>query len=78
MVSFNDFIDYVWSFYNTKDGIYPLEGITKDQVIEASWLYLQMCNYPSFPTFNWGDGDSLDREHVRDIIIDKYNLTWSS
>ena len=69
MVSFNDFIDYVWSFYNTKDGIYPLEGITKDQVIEASWLYLQMCNYPSFPTFNWGDGDTLDREHVRDIIL---------
>ena len=22
----------------------------------------------------WGDGDSLDRERVRDILLDEYNL----
>ena len=38
-------------------------------ILEASWLYLQMCCYPSMPEYSWGDGDSLDREHVRDIIL---------
>ena len=69
MSNLQEFIDYVWSFYNTEDGLYPIEGITANMVVEASWLYLQMCKYPSFPEYSWVDGDSLDREHVRDIII---------
>jgi len=28
-----------------------------------------MCTYPSMPEYSWGDGDSLDREHVRDILL---------
>ena len=28
-----------------------------------------MCCYESIPEYSWGDGDSLDREHVRDIIL---------
>ena len=28
-----------------------------------------MCTYPAFPNYQWGDGDTLDREHVRDIIL---------
>ena len=39
-------------------------------ILEASWLYLQMCCYPSQPEYEWGDGDSLDRERVRDIILE--------
>ena len=69
MIEFKDFIDYVWSFYNTEDGLYPIKGITKEIILEASWLYLQMCAYPSQPEYSWGDGDSLDRERVRDIIL---------
>ena len=69
MIEFKDFIDYVWSFYNTKDGLYPIEGITKLKILDASWLYLQMCCYPSMPEYSWGDGDTLDRENVRDIIL---------
>ena len=69
MSDLQEFIDYVWSFYNTKDGLYPIEGITKPMILEASWLYLQMCAYPSQPEYSWGDGDTLDREHVRDIIL---------
>ena len=38
-------------------------------ILDASWLYLQMCCYPSMPEYSWGDGDTLDREHVRDIIL---------
>ena len=69
MTNLQEFIDYVWSFYNTKDGLYPIEGITKPMILEASWLYLQMCCYPSMPEYSWGDGDTVDREHVRDIIL---------
>ena len=54
---------------NTEDGLYPIEGITKQMILDASWLYLQMCAYPSQPEYSWGDGDSLDREHVRDNIL---------
>ena len=37
------------------------------------------------PTFNdnnsyytWGDGDSLDRERVRDIILEQPQFVWSN
>ena len=53
-----------------RDRLYPIEGITKPMILEASWLYLQMCCYPSQPEYEWGDGDSLDRERVRDIILE--------
>jgi len=70
-----DFIDYVWSFYGEhEDTLYPMKGLTKKMIAEASWIHLQMCCYPSFPYITWGDGDSIDRERVRDIIIDKFNL----
>ena len=74
MSDLQEFIDYVWSFYNTKDGLYPIQGITKEMILESSWLYLQMCTYPAFPNMNWGDGDTVDRERVRDIILEKYQL----
>ena len=71
----DDFIDYVWSFYGEhEDTLYPMKGLTKKMIAEASWIHLQMCCYPSFPYITWGDGDSIDRERVRDIIIDKFNL----
>ena len=47
MSEFFEFIDYVWSFYGANDALYPIQGLTKNQVMEASWLYLQMCCYPS-------------------------------
>ena len=69
MCDLQEFLDYVWSFYNTDNGLYPIEGITKEIILDASWLYLQMCCYSSMPEYSWGDGDTLDREHVRDIIL---------
>jgi hypothetical protein len=75
----DDFIDYVWSFYGEhEDTLYPMKGLTKKMIAEASWIHLQMCCYPSFPYITWGDGDSIDRERVRDILIDKFNLKWSN
>ncbi len=76
MSDFFEFIDYVWSFYGADDALYPIKGLTKAQVMEASWLYLQCCCYPSQPEMTWGDGDSLDRERVRDILLQapQFNL----
>ena len=67
--TFTEFADYVWEFYSPKSDLYPIKGLTKKDILEASWLYLQMCCYPSMPEYEWGDGDSLDREHVRDILL---------
>ena len=74
----DDFTDYVWSFYGADDALYPIKGLTRRMIAEASFLYLQMCCYPSFPEYSWGDGDSTDREHVRDILLEKFNLTWGN
>ena len=75
----DDFTDYVWSFYGSDaDALYPIKGLTRKMIAEASFLYLQMCCYPSFPEYTWGDGDSLDREHVRDILLEKFNLSWGN
>ena len=61
MTNLQEFVDYVWSFYGEhSDTIYPIKGLTKKDILEASWLYLQMCCYPSMPEYSWGDGDSLD------------------
>ena len=70
MSNLQEFIDYVWAFYNPQSELYPIKGLTKKDILEASWLYLQMCCYPSQPEYTWGDGDSLDRERVRDIILE--------
>ena len=76
MSDFFEFIDYVWSFYGSNDALYHIKGLTKAQVMEASWMYLQTCCYPSQPEIEWGDGDSLDRERVRDILLQapQFNL----
>ena len=64
------FVDYVWSFYGEHDDtLYPIKGLTKRMIEEATFLYLQMCTYPSIPEYTWGDGDTTDREHVRDILL---------
>ena len=59
------FYDYVLSFYGD-DGIYKI-GATRDMVMEATQKYISSgancC------------GDSFDREHVRDIMLNDYGLT---
>ena len=29
-------------------------------------------------TYTWGGGDSLDRERVRDILLQNYNFQWTN
>ena len=66
MNNFTDFIDYVFSFYGD-GGLYDQKR-TKEQISFALLTYLDECN----DTMSWGDGDSLDRERVRDYMNDIY------
>lgn len=56
----NTFIDYVMSFYGS-NGIYDIKA-TRDEVTKATNI-LQIIKGTEF------EGDSIDREQVRDIIL---------
>ncbi len=63
----SEFVDYVMSFYgDCPDAIYDY-CFTKDEVIDALAIRLTDDKY-DYLDF---DGDSIDREVVRDIVLDK-------
>jgi len=78
------FRNYVLSFY-AYDGIYPIENLTVTKVEFAIQSYLSRIsacdsvdsgrgsakNKTAYSYAGWGDGDSLDRERVRDIILEQ-------
>ena len=67
-----EFVDYVYSFYgDKKDALYPM-GVTKSDILGATYDYLHAVNQVNDDKFTWGDGDSLDRERVRDILVIRY------
>ena len=70
----SNFISYVDSFYNVKSGIYPIKGLTLKMIIAAVYKYYHDICDGNWIT--WGGGDSLDRERVRDIILEDNNLEW--
>ena len=61
------FVDYVYSFYG-RDGVYPL-GVTREQISASTMRYISMLEPDEFC------GDSIDRERVRDIMIDDFDLS---
>ena len=69
-----DFVSYVDSFYNEKNGIYPIKGMTNEMVLDATKKYIASLT----DEVTWGGGDSLDRERVRDIILENNNVKWSA
>lgn len=64
----NDFIGYVMSFYGP-DGLYPM-GANRTVVRKATNDLIRICKIKG-QSFC---GDSFDREQVRDLLFDKYNL----
>ena len=80
MNSLNEFIDYVWSFYGNEDPLYPIKGLTKKDILDAFNTYIERFEKGDieYVHYNWGGGDSLDRERVRDIILENPKFTWSS
>ena len=79
-----DFMEYVWSFYGEHDDtLYPIKGLTKGDIFNAILTYrdrIIQAENDKNPYCSWGDGDSLDRERVRDIILEQPQFTssWSS
>ena len=75
-----DFVDYVDSFYGLNDPIYPMTykdtglPLTKVDILGATEKYLSKCADDNEKLCEWGDGDSIDRERVRDILLDEFNL----
>jgi hypothetical protein len=65
----NHFIDYVMSFYSA-DGIYPITGINRTLVRKATNDVIRIAKIKEQEFC----GDSIDRELVRDLLIDKYKL----
>ena len=80
MNSLQEFVDYVWAFYNPQSELYPIKGLTKQDIFDAFYVYkhrlLKASNTPN-NNYTWGYGDSLDRERVRDIILELPQFSWS-
>ena len=72
--NWNDFIEYVYSFYGAPDALYPM-GVTREQIAYATLTYLDAIAHYDSETYSWGNGDSLDRERVRDILKQRYAIT---
>jgi len=65
----NDFIDYVMSFYGPGE-LYPIQGINRTIVRKATNDLIRIAKIKG----QLFCGDSVDREQVRDLLIDKYKL----
>ena len=75
--SLQEFIDYVWSFYSPDSDLYPIKGLTKKDIFDAFNVYVSRIESNNNDLYSWGYGDSLDRERVRDIILEKPQFVWS-
>ena len=77
-----DFVKYVDSFYGVNDPLYPMMNVETKQplntvdIYRATENYLSMCSDDSIENCTWGDGDSLDKERVRDILLEEYNYKF--
>ena len=84
MFSIDEFVDYVWEFYNPNSDLYPIKGLTVEDVFYALGVYQERIKVAESNngrwfnvSYSWGGGDSLDRERVRDIILDQPQFVWS-
>lgn len=56
----NEFVEYVASFYS-EGGIYDIKA-TKEEIVKATKIRMLFTGMPF-------DGDSVDRELVRNVIL---------
>ena len=76
-----NFVEYVDSFYGVNDPLYPMinnetkKPLSKVDILGATEKYLGQCADNTLEYVTWGDGDSLDRERVRDILLDEFNYS---
>ena len=74
----NTFVNYVWEFYSPNSDLYPITGLTKGHIYDAFFTYKRRIEKGDleYAHYSWGDGDSLDRERVRDIILENPRFEW--
>ena len=87
----SQFINYVLDFYG-QNGIYPLaDPIINNKFVERNDVLKAFEKYKTLldasiqlqkelnieNRYTWGDGYSLDRERVRDILLQNYNFQWT-
>tara|TARA_R100000306_G_scaffold34553_1_gene35613 strand:+ start:480 stop:827 length:348 start_codon:yes stop_codon:yes gene_type:complete len=65
--NFTQFLDYCLDFYGA-GGLYDISA-TREELALATLDYLDRV--ASSENITWGDGDSVDRERVRDILIER-------
>ena len=82
MFTIDEFVDYVWSFYGEHDDtLYPIHGLKKKDIYDAFFIYQERIERGDkdevygYAHYSWGYGDSLDRERVRDIILEQPQFT---
>ncbi len=79
-----EFVAYIDSFYGTNDPIYPMMNCETKQplntfdIVRAIHTYIERIEKGDleYAHYVWGDGDSLDRERVRDILLEEYNYMY--
>lgn len=66
------FLNYVMDFYGPQSDLYPIEGLTLEIADKATNIHLARSGSDAEDDAHivWCDGDSVDRECVRDIIND--------
>ena len=72
-----DFVEYVDSFYNPVTGVDPIAGATVEVITKAIKIYIAEVTRSDkekeqvWWDKTWGGGDSVDRERVFEIILEK-------
>ena len=76
MHNFQEFLQYIEMFYAPyhADVLYPIDVLTQGEIAIAILKYLDLC---ASTDIEFGDGDSLDRERVRDIIIESRAVAYA-
>jgi hypothetical protein len=76
MHNFQEFIQYIEMFYAPyhPDVLYPIDGLNQGEIAIAILKYLDLC---ASSDIEFGDGDSLDRERVREIIIESRAIAYA-
>ena len=80
MQSLQEFVNYVWDFYKPHSNLYPIKGLVKQDIYDAFFIYKERIESKNvyYNHYSWGEGDSLDRERVRDIILEQPQFSWRS
>lgn len=67
---FETFVEYCNAFYSKGDGIYPIAS--EQEIRRAINVYLEKLDGHEW--MEWGYGDSIDRERVREILDPSYSI----